>query len=96
MKQNLKITINKVNNIKRGRTVTISGKFMDANGKILMNSNLKVKLNRKTVTVRTNKMGVYTYKAKVSSIGTNYITVSHDGNINYNKKSVQTTFKVTR
>ena len=96
VKQSLKLTVSKISTVKYKDTVTITGKLTDANGKVVMNTLVKVKVNSKTYSVKTNNKGVYTLKIKATTIGTNKVTVSYAGNKNYNKASANTTFKVTK
>lgn len=92
-KQSTKLTINKIKNVATNKTVVIKGKFTDANGKVISNTKLKVKINSKTVTVKTNSKGVYSYKYKVSKAGSYVVTVSFATNAKYTAKTVKTTFK---
>ena len=59
-----------------------------------MNSLVKIKINKKTVTVKTNRQGVYVYNYKTTSKGTNNIILTFAGSTNYKKSSVKSTFKV--
>ena len=89
-----KITINNIATVNKGNTVTISGKFMDQNGKILKNTHLTLNINGKKYTTKTDYNGAYIYKYKTTTSGTNKVTVSYVGNKNYAKTSTQKTFKV--
>ncbi|WP_323736890.1 Ig-like domain-containing protein [Methanosphaera sp. ISO3-F5] len=95
-KLDLKITINKITTKAYGEKVTIKGTFKDKNGKILGNSKLKLNINGKTATIKTDKNGVFTYKHTTRKVGTNNITISHQGTKNYNKITKKATFKVTK
>ena len=91
--QKTKLTINKISNIKRGRTVKITGKLTNIKGKILKTS-VKIKINSKTVKVKTNNKGVYTYNYKPYKRGTYKVTVSFIGTKNYKANNKVVTFKV--
>ena len=94
VKQDLKITINPISNVKKGSTVTVTGTFTDANGKVRANTNLKVNLNGKEYTTKTDTKGIFTYKTTANTLGTNTITLSHNGGANYNPTSSKATFSV--
>ena len=94
IKQDLKITINPINTVKKGNKVTITGTFTDANGKIRANTNLKVKLNGVEYTTKTDTKGVFTFSTTANKVGTNTITISHTGGANYNPTSSTKTFIV--
>jgi len=95
VKQDLKITINPITNVKKGSTLTVTGTFTDANGKIRANTNLKVKLNGVEHTTKTDTKGVFTFKTTANKLGTNTITISHTGGANYNPTNTTKTFTVT-
>ncbi|WP_323736398.1 Ig-like domain repeat protein [Methanosphaera sp. ISO3-F5] len=95
-KLDLKITINKITTVAYGEKIIIKGTFKDKNGKILGNSKLKLNINGKTTTIKTDKNGIFTYKHTTQKVGTNNITISHQGTKNYNKITKKTTFKVTK
>ena len=95
-KLDLKITINKITTVAYGEKIIIKGTFKDKNGKILGNSKLKLNINGKTATIKTDKNGVFTYKHTTQKVGTNNITISHQGTKNYNKITKKATFKVTK
>ena len=95
LKQNLKITINPINTVKKGSTLTVTGTFTDANGKIRANTNLKVKFNGVEHTTKTDTKGVFTFKTTANKVGTNTIIIAHTGGANYNPTNTTKTFTVT-
>ncbi|RAP51150.1 MAG: hypothetical protein BZ138_05830 [Methanosphaera sp. rholeuAM270] len=95
-KQNLKITVNAIKVIGYGSNVTITGKFMDATGKLLVNSIIRVNVNGKTYKVKSNSKGIFTKSIKTNKLGTNNVTISYPGNKNYNAISIKKTFKVVK
>ena len=94
IKQDLKITINPISAVKKGSTLTVTGTFTDANGKIRANTNLKVKLNGMEYTTRTDTKGAFTFKATANKVGTNTISMSHAGGANYNPTNCTVLFTV--
>ncbi|RAP53396.1 MAG: hypothetical protein BZ138_01110 [Methanosphaera sp. rholeuAM270] len=91
-----KLTLNKISQKTYKDDVTITGKFMDKNGKILKNTIIKVKLNGKTYNAKTNYNGVYTKKLKANKVGTNNVLVSYEGNYYYKASSNRTTFSTIK
>ncbi|WQH63423.2 hypothetical protein PXD04_06860 [Methanosphaera sp. ISO3-F5] len=89
-----KLTINKINTTKKGKQVTITGKLTDNKNKIIKNANLKIKINTKTVTVKTNKQGIYKYTFKTTKKGKNPITVTYNSNKNYKTSTIKRTIIV--
>ena len=77
-----------------GKKVKITGKLTDNLKSPVMNSLVKIKINSKTVKVKTNKQGVYTYNYKTTTKGTNKVTISFPGSTNYKKTSAKTSFIV--
>ncbi len=95
-KQNTKLTLAKIKSTAYGNNFVVTGKLTDKNGKILKNTALKITVNKKTVTVKTNTKGVYKYTTKANKVGTNTITVAYAGNTNYNKATIKTSVKFTK
>ncbi|RAP51865.1 MAG: hypothetical protein BZ138_04150, partial [Methanosphaera sp. rholeuAM270] len=95
-KQNLIITVNNIKETGYGSNVTISGKFMDATGKTLGNSIIRVNLNGKTYNVKANSKGVFTRSIKTNNLGINNVTISYPGNKNYSAISTRKTFNVVK
>lgn len=93
-KQDLRISVDKIKQVILGRTVKVSGKLTDKHNHPLMNSNIKIKVNAKSVNVRTDKMGLFAYNVTASHVGTNLVTLMHVGNSNYNSYVTNTTFVV--
>ena len=89
-----KITVNSKGTVQRGTTVTITGKYTDINGNNLRYTPIKITINGQTYTNSTDANGVYTYKYKVTNVGTNNITVSYPGNSKYAGATAKTTLQV--
>ncbi|RAP51992.1 MAG: hypothetical protein BZ138_03930 [Methanosphaera sp. rholeuAM270] len=96
LKQYLRLSITPIKNAVMGDSIRIKGKLTDRKGHPLMNSNVKIKLNNNSFTVKTNAFGEYSRVVKVNVLGINYLTVSHMGNSNYVANSTGTTFVVSR
>ena len=93
-KTNVKITINKIANVKYNDNVTITGKFTEDNGKAISNTNLNVSINGKQYKTKTDGNGVYNFSTQVKTVGVNNVTVSYAGNTNYNSYAANSTFTV--
>lgn len=96
VKKDLKISVNAIKDVKFGENVTITGKFTDADGVARANVALKVFINGKSASTRTNSEGVFTLTSKVGVLGINNVTVTHNGGANYNPVSANTTFKMVK
>jgi len=93
-KQDLRITINPISYVEKGSIVTVTGTFTDASGKIRANTNLKVNLNGKEDTTKTDTKGKFTYITPAITLESNSIVISHNGGTNYNPTSSKITFNV--
>ena len=93
-KKNTKITINKIANTNKGKNVSVTGKFTNADGTALTNSNIVVYVNGAHHTVKTDSKGLYNYTFTANVIGVNNITVAYMGNAKYNAFNTTTTFTV--
>ncbi|WP_323735626.1 Ig-like domain-containing protein [Methanosphaera sp. ISO3-F5] len=89
-----KLTVNKISTKTKGKKVKITGKLTDSFKSPVINSLVKIKINKKTALVKTNKQGVYTYNYKTITKGTNTVTVTFVGSTNYKKTTAKTIFKV--
>ena len=89
-----KININKIENTAFSENISISGKFTDINGQNLIKTPLRVNINGKSVTTKTDTQGNYIYDFKTNAIGVNNITVSYHGNTNFAPTSSNITFNV--
>ena len=96
IKQDLKLSLDKIGSVVYGDNVVISGVLSDANGKFIPNTLLNINLNGKVLSVKTVSGGRFTFTTKASVVGTNKVTVSYKGNSNYNSVSKSASFKVTK
>ena len=94
VKRATRITVNKIKATKKGSKVTITGKLTNNKNVILKNTKIKITVNGKAVTVKTNSKGVYTYKYTTSKKGTNKVSILYSGNANYKYTTAKTTFSV--
>lgn len=88
------IDINGIDDTAFTENVTISGKFTDITGRNLIKTPLKVNINGKTFTTKTDTEGYYTYDFKTNAVGINNVTVSYHGNTNFAATSSKITFNV--
>ena len=91
-KQNVTVTLDKIEEVNAGTNVTITGKFMDDLDKAISNSNIHVYVNDKKFMVRTDKNGEYTLSALVTKVGENTLSVGYGGNTKYNAYEYTSTF----
>ena len=91
-----KINIDVVSSVRFKDKVTVTGTFTDANGKVLSGVKLTVKVNGKSVSVKTAKDGSFKYTTTATAMGTNNVTVTYAGNTKYNKVTKKATFKVVK
>ncbi|RAP51990.1 MAG: hypothetical protein BZ138_03920 [Methanosphaera sp. rholeuAM270] len=96
LKQDVKITVNSIKTVKYGEKVNITGKLTDKTGQIISNANIKVSINGKIHTAKTNNKGVYTLTPQASVIGTNNVTVTFASNTKYNSYTSKASFKVVK
>ena len=90
------LKINPISAVKFKDSVKITGSLIGANNKVISNANIILKINKKSVTVKTAKDGSFTYTTKATAMGTNNITATYNGNGNFNKVSKKVTFKVNK
>lgn len=91
-KQNVLVTYNQIADTKVGENITITGKFMDANGRAITNSNVKILINGKKHYAKTDSTGTYTFTTTVTAAGINDVTVAYSGNDKYNSFEEATIF----
>ncbi len=95
-KQDVIVTVDPITDAAYGDNVTITGKFTDATGKSITNSNVRVFVNGKKFLAKTDKTGIYTLSVKVNAVGENNVTVGYAGNDNYNSYEDTTTFNADK
>ena len=90
------LKINSISAVKYKDKVTVTGSLMDNNNKAINGAQITLKINSKSVKVKTGKDGSFTYTTSATSMGTNNVTATYNGNTKYNKVTGKTTFKVNK
>ncbi len=94
-KQPVIVTYEPINDVNFGENVTITGKFMTSNGKVISNSNVKIYINGVKYLVRTDKTGTYFLSVQTTQTGINKVSIGYSGNDKYEAYETNTTFTVT-
>lgn len=89
-----KMIIDPVSNTQFTDNVTISGRYVDTSGTNLTYTPLKLLINSREITVKTDRYGVFKYTFSTDTVGKNSISVSYHGNARYAGASESTTFNV--
>lgn len=90
-----KLTVKKIKNTQYSKNTTISGKYTDIKGKKLKNTLIRLKINNKNYTTKTDNKGVYSFNYKARTPGKNNVIISHPGNSKYIGSTIKSTFNVT-
>ena len=90
-----KITVNSIGDVQKDAYVTVTGRYTAVTGINLTYTPIKIVINGATYTNKTNGNGIYSYRFKASTPGTNNVTVSYAGNTRFKGDSAKTTFKVS-
>ena len=90
------LKLNSISAVKFKDKVTVTGSLMDNTNKAISSASITLKINTKSVTVKTAKDGSFTYTTTATTMGTNNITATYNGNTKYNKATSKTTFKVAK
>ncbi len=93
-KKEVIITYNTIPDTKYADNVTITGKFMDINGKFITNSNVKIIINGVKNYAKTDSNGTYKYVFQATTQGLNTVTLGYSGNDKYEAYETSTTFNV--
>ncbi|MBR0472857.1 MAG: hypothetical protein IJI98_09210 [Methanosphaera sp.] len=89
------IKLNTISATKYKENMTISGKYLDAYNKALINTRLKININGKNYTTKTDKNGLFKRNIMAKKTGKHNITVSYNGNSYYSPAKASTTINVT-
>ena len=89
------LTLDSISDAKKGETITVSGKLVDANGMAVVGT-VKLNINGARATVKTDSEGVFSYDYTVSKVGINNITASYLGANRYSASNTSTTVTVNR
>ncbi len=83
------ITIEDIEAVKKGETVTITGTLTDHNGNTLANKVVRLLINNGRKTLKTDADGAYTFDYALTKIGENTITATFEGD-NYYTETTET------
>ncbi len=81
------ITIDDIEAVKKGETVTITGALTDHNGNALANKVVRLLINNGRKTLKTDADGVYTFDYALTRIGENTITATFEGDDYYTEST---------
>ena len=93
-KQDIIITYAPIQDTIYKDNVTITGNITDIHGNALYNINALIRINGKLYKAKTDSTGSYILTTPTTTLGTNNVTLSYDGNSNYNSYVTNTTFNV--
>ncbi|MEE1117380.1 Ig-like domain-containing protein, partial [Methanosphaera sp.] len=82
-KQDIIVTHNPIEDTLYKNNITITGKFTDANEKIITNSNVKIIINGIKYYAKTDTTGTYNFTYETNTLGTNNVTIGYSGNDKY-------------
>ena len=88
------ISLNSIKEVTNGQTTTISGYYYYGNNIPLIQTTMRLNINGKTYTAKTNDKGYFTYTYKTTKDGSNTVTVSYPGNTNFKSATATKTFNV--
>lgn len=91
-KQKTKITINTIPKVHYTENTNITGKLTDPNKQPIKNTKITIKINNKKYTTQTNNQGTYKLNLKTTKAGKNNLTITCDGNKNYEDTITKTSF----
>ena len=95
-KQDVIVTYNSIEDVMYKNNVTITGKFLNQNGKAISNSNVRIFLNGKKYLSRTDATGTYIFTFEATTLGVNNISIGYGGNDKYYEYESNTTFNVIK
>ncbi len=93
-KQPVIVTYEPISDVNFGENVTITGKFMTSNGKVISNSNVKIYINGVKYLAKTDNTGTYVLSVQTTQTGTNKVSIGYSGNDKYEAYETNTTFTV--
>ena len=88
------ITLNNIQEVAYGGYTTITGYYYYGNNIPLTSTTMRLNINGKRVTAKTDKQGYFTYSYKTERVGKNTVTVSYPGNTNFKSATATKTFNV--
>lgn len=95
-KTKTKIVLDEIDPVIKGEPIIISGKLTDINGQIIPGVAVKILINDSPKTIRTGNYGDFDHIYVMNKVGTNNITVSFNGNDDYEACELTTTVEVNK
>ena len=93
-KANSTIELSELEAVKKGDVLTISGVLYDHNNNALDNKVVRLLVNNGRKTVKTNKMGEFSFDYTTTRVGINTLTATFEGNDYYEATTAESTFTV--
>ena len=90
------MTIDVIGDVKISENVTITGKYVAEDGTNLTYTPIRLNINGKIYTTKTDGQGIFTFNIKVDNIGLNSVTASYWGNLRYSGTTTSTSFEVIK
>ena len=91
-----KISVNNIDQVPVGSTVTINGTLKDEFGHVLPNTPIEIDINGKTIQFVTDENGNYAYNYTISEMKKASVSVSYLGNSTYYSSDAQTAIIVRK
>ena len=91
-----KLTVNKINDTTIGSKAKVTGKLLDENAKALSNATIKVGVDGKTYTTKTDKDGLFTVTALTNTTGKLKVKVEYSGSDKYSSASATSSVTVSK
>ena len=91
-----KISVNNIDQVPVGSTVTINGTLKDEFGHVLPNTPIEIDINGKTIQLVTDENGNYAYNYTISEMKKASVSVSYLGNSTYYSSDAQTAITVRK
>ena len=91
-----KISVNNIDQVPVGSTVTINGTLKDEFGHVLPNTPIEIDINGKTIQFVTDENGNYAYNYTISEMKKASVSVSYLGNSTYYSSDAQTAITVRK
>ena len=88
------ITLNTIQEVNNGQYTTISGHYYYGKDLPLTQTTMKLIINDKTYSAKTDNKGYFTYNYKTNKDGSNTVKVSYPGNTNFKSATATKTFNV--
>lgn len=90
------MTIDVIGDVKISENVTITGKYVAEDGTNLTYTPIRLNLNGKIYSTKTDGHGIFTFNINVGNIGMNTVTASYWGNLRYSGTTTSTSFEVIK